>query len=644
MALFQPTNLIPSTFVGISEGTTVDVNSQLAIGWQINGDSQLQKFQIDFFDNTAYSNNISTTGILSNNCPANGLDAKGNPVFFNYTSEQNWSNYNLTNGNSYKYQITQFFSNLTMQTTSYELEYDLVAGTNYCLSYNNQYFSLTPPTDLVSGSIIYYDVNSGKGWVLNNNIFSTIELIAIASSSGYIYLGALTLINNNDSFFELDFVKQYSDAVFLTRTNPVLTINIANLNNNTLNSIILNATATYSQAQGDTLNWVQWKLTGTDDEGTISVVEETPLIYTNVLSYNYDGLLSGYTYELTCTIETVNGIQASIAQTIIVEYENNTETTSLIISCAEKDGSILITWQEPEEDSNIIATSIYRQNDFDNHLELMYNLPANITQIKDFGIKSGEDYTYTLFFIDNNNTYSKAISSDSLCKQYKYYFLIEATQDPNFANTYHVLQIFKFGNNINYGSISNNNTPSWLNNFTPYRFKQNSCINGKSGTLQALLGNYNAQENIYNDTPRMMDQLFNISLSKNTFFLKDPKGNLYMVGISNPITQTINTKSQLQETTVKISWEEIGTTEGISLIQTPLDEGWSLGENNRVFETQFNIDISTGNLSVTYPSNYIGTRFSLQNNQLFATTPNDIIQVIFTLENGIVSVSPKSNS
>ena len=77
-----------------------------------------------------------------------------------------------------------------------------------------------------------------------------------------------------------------------------------------------------------------------------------------------------------------------------------------------------------------------------------------------------------------------------------------------------------------------------------------------------------------------MDSLYAASLSSNTFFLKDMKGNIYMVAISAPITQTINTKSNIQEVTVSIPWEEIGSMKNIVLIQTPDDENWNNPRQN----------------------------------------------------------------
>lgn len=151
---------------------------------------------------------------------------------------------------------------------------------------------------------------------------------------------------------------------------------------------------------------------------------------------------------------------------------------------------------------------------------------------------------------------------------------MEAEQDISNSNIYHVIKTWKFSNNIVSPTVSNNNNPNFLQNFTRHRLRQPSSLNSKSGVLQALLGN--AENAVYNDTAEMMNDLFDLSNSEKTLFLKDMKGNLYMVHTSNPITQTINTNSGKQEVTINLPWEEIGDTEGVALIQLPSDEGWNV--------------------------------------------------------------------
>lgn len=216
-----------------------------------------------------------------------------------------------------------------------------------------------------------------------------------------------------------------------------------------------------------------------------------------------------------------------------------------------------------------IRNAIYREHDS----ELFYlgEVPSAITQFRDYGIKSGEQYTYRLFYVEGD-TYSSAMTSATMCRKFNSYTLIEASADIDNPNVYHVIQAWRFGANINASAISNNNAPTMLSNFTRYPYRQPSSQAGRSGTLAALISN--VENCAYSDTAEQMDALFELSHSTSTLFLKDMKGNLYMVHTAGAITQSINTTSGVQQVTVSIPWQEIGDATGIALIQSPQDTSW----------------------------------------------------------------------
>ena len=104
--LFQPTNIIPDERTGIGFGT-VDVSSDWYIAWQVNGDYPVMTaYSIQFYQNNAASTPVYNTGKLTTNCPFYGRDAEGNIQFF--THQMSAGN-GITNGNEYKFVITQYY-------------------------------------------------------------------------------------------------------------------------------------------------------------------------------------------------------------------------------------------------------------------------------------------------------------------------------------------------------------------------------------------------------------------------------------------------------------------------------------------------------------------------------------------------------
>lgn len=221
--------------------------------------------------------------------------------------------------------------------------------------------------------------------------------------------------------------------------------------------------------------------------------------------------------------------------------------------------------------SGNIRNAIYRQDKDSNNLEIVYRIPTAVTQLKDYTLRSKERCKYVIFYSDSTE-YSTPIESTETCRNFTAYTLIEAKQDEEYPTAFHVVKVWRFGNNINAGSITNNNAPTFLNNFTKYPLRQINTQAPISGTLSALLSNVRDGE--YADTVEQMQRLFDISLSNNHFFLKDMKGNLYEVAPSGAIQQTINTKSAVQQVTVSIPYKEVGDASDVSIIQLPTDDGW----------------------------------------------------------------------
>lgn len=285
--------------------------------------------------------------------------------------------------------------------------------------------------------------------------------------------------------------------------------------------------------------------------------------------------------------------------------------------------------------SGSIVNAIYRKGEDDTRLQSVLRASVAVDKLKDYGIRSGVEYNYELFYQIDGGVYSAPVISAPVCKRFRAYSLIEAKQDSQYPNVYRVQRVFRFGNNVNAGSVSNNNTPNWLINFTPYRLRQPVRRLGKSGTLQALLSNIKNGTD-YEDTVSMQEALFNASVSDNSFFLKDMKGNLYMVHISSPIVQTIDTKTTQQKVSVSVPWEEIGEADNISLIQTPEDSGWI---RNEVAEVSMNVSLDNGVLSAKYPNGYKGDTFTLINTALYAETPNGMEMPSYELSDGELAVT-----
>ena len=286
------------------------------------------------------------------------------------------------------------------------------------------------------------------------------------------------------------------------------------------------------------------------------------------------------------------------------------------------DKETLNAGQSAEENN---AVDIYRENLTTGEIKKIYSVPQNITKIRDFSWITGNKYNYEGYaLLGYEYTGENSFTESPICRNQPYYLLLATEQDERQPNVYHVVHYWRFGNNIEAGSVSNNNAPNFLMNFTGYRLKQPTARKGKSGALTALLSN--AFDGKYNDTVKQMENLYALSECNNPLFLKNMKGNLYMITVSAPITQTINTKSAYQEVKISISWEEVGSCEGVSIIQLPTDEGW-VDDNEQLAEVRLEVDEETGMLKVLYPNEYNNaTTFGVEDLELYAKSLDGVEQ------------------
>ena len=126
--------------------------------------------------------------------------------------------------------------------------------------------------------------------------------------------------------------------------------------------------------------------------------------------------------------------------------------------------------------------------------------------------------------------------------------------------------------------------------------------------LTTLIGAVDYGYNRYEDSWQLADRISSLSLSRNTLFLKDMKGGLWMIHTNGPISMSVDDKSYAQPIQMSFPWVEIGSADGVSIVALPTDELW---ETDEVINTTVSVDIDTGILSWTYPDQYRGSSFAM---------------------------------
>lgn len=269
-----------------------------------------------------------------------------------------------------------------------------------------------------------------------------------------------------------------------------------------------------------------------------------------------------------------------------------------------------------------VGFRVYRIEENATAYKEIASLPSTIINLKDYGIKSGKTYTYYFYAYDSSGAFMGVRTSSTICKQFQRWSLL-ATEYNTSDYCYHVVKEYQFSCNISDSAISNNSNKTYAQNFTPYPTVFQSTANYASGTLQALIGFVDSQAYKYWDSTTLMNELNSLSTTNYTLFLKDMKGNLWMVDVGT-IQMTVTQKTKEMQVTISLPWTEIGDASDVSVIQTPDDAGWNY--DAQVLDVKLDVDVNTGLLQVVYPYPYNGTAF-----YLVGVTPDGVVNAVHPL-------------
>lgn len=645
--LHQPTNITPSSLANIGN-TAVSAYDALTVTWQLNGDTPLVAYKIDFYLNNSTSQSLFSTGKVTVSPSVAPKDKYGDPVFFAVTPGYPWSHIGVSNGNTYKYKITQYWGSGTNDYTeqysdtvfSAVAEPDLSIVLNYPPEAGNVFpsphISMTANVQLGSG-----DAVRAVRWVVSHG--------AIIDDTGYIETPVLDYEydgitpDSHSSYTVACYIQtqlgmtaqaeRTFDCFYETTASPDFTAKCNCDGSATLNCPIdgikiIPGTATPASgatfsggnlvlAAGARAQWTTYGISAPYYIGYKGIWGSTAVeifrlsnLAGNTLSVTAGGgrvtlYLNGsqLTYLIPGPLKVGEAfcVQISPTKFSFVGQDDTTRSISLpdidfvTVGAASNTSALTAIYMyitktiptnaamdneiTPVFDSNTVMLTQFdngtlEAGNADKYKVRFYRddkalatVSASNPTLTDYGAIPGEKYYYMAFKIVTGEFSGNGIvpASGAVGVNPEAYQLIEAAEDETEYDRYNVVSVWSFRSNAEDMSIGNGNEPTLLANFTKYPLRQGSSQAPRSGTLSALLSN--PAGGVYKDTYAQLQALYALSQTDNALFLKHPKGFMYRVHISSPITGTVNLASNPMPTTVSVPWIEIGDTEGISLVK-----------------------------------------------------------------------------
>lgn len=218
--------------------------------------------------------------------------------------------------------------------------------------------------------------------------------------------------------------------------------------------------------------------------------------------------------------------------------------------------------------SGLRGFSIYRYETGAQTLKRIADVPLEQLAMVDCGARSQVAVRYYMFGIGEETYTTAPIISPEIAPVFWDWAVLECAQDENGA--YRPSGVFRFGKNLSSGAIGNNNQPGVLQNFTPYPTVQPSPANYRSGTLASLIGSIDREGN-YSDTTELRDRIYALSVTQQTLFLKNRKGDLWQIRTSDAVSMSTADATREQAQIVSLPWVETADAEAAKIILLPGD-------------------------------------------------------------------------
>lgn len=232
---------------------------------------------------------------------------------------------------------------------------------------------------------------------------------------------------------------------------------------------------------------------------------------------------------------------------------------------------------------------IYRSLYYGGEMEYVKTLKTRERFLIDYNNVWGEDYKYYLFPITDDSL-SEPFVSNRVTACWNSWALLVGNKVENKDKEYKIDEIFVFDLNKSIGDINNNAEAQVYKTYTRYPKVIKGTSNFLSGQLGGLLGyigtSIETNDLDYIEPITLWDKLQELSTDTRDKFLKDTKGHIWKVELTNPTNFSIETTSLKQTVTKTIYWTQIGDTKGLSIYNGDMKKVWLLTQDGRAKENE----------------------------------------------------------
>lgn len=426
-------------------------------------------------------------------------------------------------------------------------DYPVMTGMKITIYLNNEASTQKYTTGKITFSSPFYGANALGELQYYSYTISASDLSSAGITNGNEYKMVIT--QYYDANGTEASVTQSSASVFITRRNPTFTLSSVPA---TVTSSTYTFTLSFSQAQGDTLDWVRYEIAQGSDTGD-PIYDSGNIYGAAVYTCTYSGFRSGFNYSFRATGQTSSGVLLSTGWTTFTVSYSVTPTTGTVTVGVQKDvNGVVIDWSGLSTASGQTRWVVYREQEGSGVLVKVADVGIGVRKVIDYGVASGQGpYDYLIAATNSGGTIiGSPVQSEEIRPIFYRWTLL--TAEDNGDGSFVVTGQYHFKYNMDSGSVTNNNAPNVLQNFTANPTVQPAPQNYRSGSLKALVGT--VTDGRYTDSLTLRNALMALSVTEDPIFLKSSKGDVMRIRLNGAVTAATSEKTESLAQTVSVPW------------------------------------------------------------------------------------------
>lgn len=296
------------------------------------------------------------------------------------------------------------------------------------------------------------------------------------------------------------------------------------------------------------------------------VMYETNRIYSGKIEQYFPDYFPGIEYNVSLIVCNQDNFVTSTTDTFTIPKYEVDVISNATVEYIPSAGAVRIRWKTdsesyhnffPEDNNHTISGAIYREDVHTGEVEYLISMNLEKQSFDDFKTQNTKEYKYMIVPFKGNIVKTDSVIIDDLD-----WIIAKITlsENSNFFNRIYTISagdIWKFSAEVEDTTIVQNTNKTLHVGSAQYPLISHSDTQYMSGTLTAMLGHMNCETSEFVDNIELITAWRKFITRDTEYLLKSPKGDIWLVGITDSPSTSYDESSVDILTKFTFSWAEL---------------------------------------------------------------------------------------